>query len=437
MPELQVDGLVGMTHNYAGLSVGNVASISHGGAVSHPRAAAIQGIDKMSFLTLLGVHQAVMPPHCRPDVDTLRSLGFSGTDRDVIEQAHNRDPLLLSQVCSASAMWTANAATVTASADAADGTVHLTPANLVSKFHRALEPSQTSRTLRAMFPDPKRFTHHRPLPGADQFADEGAANHTRMYSDHASANIFVYGREARNASARAPRVFPARQTLEASQAIARTHGVRDPIFVQQTPEVIDAGVFHNDVISVGTASVLLYHERAFLDSERFLDELQSRFDRPLTLLRVTDSMLSVQDAVQTYLFNSQLLETREGLVLIAPKEASDHAAANDVLKYWVDGPSPIENVFIRDLRESMQNGGGPACLRLRVPLTEDELESVHPGVLLTPTLEDHLRAWVERWYPEELHVSDLADPLLAVQVQDGLSELTDLLGLGPIYGFQD
>lgn len=436
MRELQLDGLVGMTHNYAGLSTGNVASTHHRGAVSHPRAAAIQGIDKMAFVASLGVPQAVMPPHCRPEIDVLRAVGFDGDDAHVLELAHREDPAMLAQASSASAMWTANAATVTPSCDAADGTVHFTPANLVSKFHRAIEPPQTTRLLRAIFPDKSAFTHHDPLPQCEQFADEGAANHTRLSSDLGSVHLYVYGRIARDAKAPAPINFPARQTREASEAIARTHGVRSAMFAQQRPGVIDAGVFHNDVISVGTGSTLLLHEDAFVRTPDVLEQLSSILGESFTPLVVTNDMLAVSEAVSTYLFNSQLLETEGGLVLVAPHEAGEHPRARAVIDAWVDGDSPISAAHILNLRESMQNGGGPACLRLRVPLSEREFNLIAPGVQLDETLADQLRAWVNMWYPEDLHAAELADPALMRSTRDALQALTDLLKIGPVYPFQ-
>ena len=436
LTELQVDGLVGPTHNYAGLSSGNVASTSHGGAVSHPRAAALQGLEKMAFVASLGIEQAVMPPQPRPDLDMLRCLGIEGTDEQVLQRAHATDPTLLAQVSSASAMWTANAATVTPSPDAEDHRVHMTPANLRCKFHRAIEPPQTQRTLNAIFPDPSRFAIHDPLPAADQFGDEGAANHTRLATPSGTVHFFVYGRTARDAGGPAPKRFPARQTLEASQAVARRHGVTSTLFAQQHPDVIDAGVFHNDVISVGTAGTLLIHERALVNQSAVLDALHEKLGDGFAALIVSNDALSVDEAIRTYLFNSQLLETPRGLELVAPKAVDASDAAQQVVDAWVAGPSPIVAAHTIDVRESMQNGGGPACLRLRVPLTQDELASVHPGVRWSASLHATLTRWVERWYPESLEPAALADPLLAVTCRDALASLTGELDLGAIYPFQ-
>src|SRR5215475_8689569 len=109
--EINFDGLVGPTHHYAGLSSGNLASEGHAGEVSNPRAAALQGLEKMRFVAGLGVGQAILPPQPRPDIGLLRRLGFEGTDGAVLARARRSAPELLSAASSASAMWVANAAT--------------------------------------------------------------------------------------------------------------------------------------------------------------------------------------------------------------------------------------------------------------------------------------------------------------------------------------
>ena len=111
--EANADGLIGPTHNYAGLSPGNLASTANQGAVSNPRAAALEGLAKMRVLHELGVPQFVLAPHERPDVPFLRALGYAGRDADVLRQAWLDAPLVAAAAASASPMWAANAATVT------------------------------------------------------------------------------------------------------------------------------------------------------------------------------------------------------------------------------------------------------------------------------------------------------------------------------------
>jgi succinylarginine dihydrolase len=85
--EANFDGLVGPTHNYAGLSIGNVASLNNAKNTSNPKQAAKQGLQKMKSLSELGLVQGVLAPQERPDVYTLRRLGFTGTDSEVISKA--------------------------------------------------------------------------------------------------------------------------------------------------------------------------------------------------------------------------------------------------------------------------------------------------------------------------------------------------------------
>lgn len=444
--EMNFDGVVGPTHNYAGLSFGNVASESNTGSASRPRAAALQGLAKMRRLMELGLPQGVLPPQERPHLPTLRALGFSGSDAEVIAAAAKADPVLLAQVSSASCMWTANAATVGPSVDTADGRVHFTPANLRSMAHRFIEGPQTQRTLRAIFADERRFAVHPPLPAADAFGDEGAANHTRLFDDRdgaqpgAGVHLFVYGVHHADRGSARPGKFPARQTLEASRAVARLHGL-DParcVFALQNPGVIDQGVFHNDVIAVGNGRVLFYHEQAFADEAGVLARLRALVGEAFTPVKVRTVDVPVDVCVRTYLFNSQLVTLTDGsMALISPTESRDEARVRGVIDAVLADPAnPIRAVHFMDLRESMRNGGGPACLRLRVPLTAADLAGVSPGCVCTPAKLGELEAWVTRHYRETLTPKDLADPQLLRESRGALDELTRILGLGALYEFQ-
>lgn len=436
--EVQFDGLVGPTHNYGGLSPGNVASQIHGGQVSNPRAAARQGLAKMRFVRDLGVTQALLPPHDRPSIATLRTLGFIGSDEEVIASAGAGDGFHLRICSSASAMWTANAATVAPSCDARDGRVHLVPANLQQMFHRAIEPPTTTRILRAIFRDTRRFAVHEPLPGGGQFADEGAANHTRLETSRGAVHVFAWGRCAWGAFA-GPRRYPARQTREASAAIARLHGL-DParcVFPQQSPEGIDSGAFHTDVMAVGTGRYFLMHELAFVDDARFVEELRKLLGDELVVFRASKGELPPENAVAAYPFNSQLLAVDDGtMAIVAPEDARDDAHARAFLERVVSEGGPLWRLHFIDVRQSMQNGGGPACLRLRVPLNDEEVSALGGRVLVDDALHAELAAWVDKHYRDRLVPADLADPKLAREVMTGLDELTRILGIGAVYDFQ-
>ncbi len=437
--EVNFDGLVGLTHHYAGLSFGNEASTRHQHQVSNPKLAAQQGLLKMKALADAGFAQGVIPPHERPHLPMLRRLGFSGSDAQVLAKAGRQAPQLLSAVSSASAMWVANAATVSPSADSADGKAHFTVANLNNKFHRAIEAPTTGALLRAIFRDERYFAHHHALPQVALLGDEGAANHNRFGGDYGEPGVqlFVYGREEGHGGL-VPARYPARQTREASEAVARLHQL-DPartLFVQQNPAVIDQGVFHNDVIAVSNQRVLFCHQLAFLHQDKLLTDLSERVP-DFTPIVVPDNRVSVADAVATYLFNSQLLSRDDGtMLLVLPQEARQHVGVWRYLTELVESGGPVRELKVFDLRESMNNGGGPACLRLRVALNAIEQQAVNPAVMMNDRLFATLNQWVDRHYRDRLTQADLVDPQLLIEGREALDELTRLLDLGSVYPFQ-
>lgn len=436
--EVNFDGLVGPTHHYAGLSFGNQASTKHRLQLSNPKLAAKQGLLKMKALADAGFMQAVIPPQERPNIALLRQLGFSGSDEKIIETVASQAPWLLSSVSSASSMWVANAATVCPSADALDGKVHLTVANLNNKFHRASEAPTTEALLRAIFTDPSRFAIHSALPQVALFGDEGAANHNRLGGEYGQPGIqlFVYGREESGVAR--PERYPARQTLEASQAVARLNQVNPQqlVFARQNPAVIDCGVFHNDVIAVSNRQVLFCHEEAFVDQPALMATLHQRIPGFMPL-QVSTSEVSVDEAVATYLFNSQLLSKADGsMLLVLPQESQQHPRVWRYLTRLLEEDNPIGELKVFDLRESMANGGGPACLRLRVVLTEEERRKVNPAVMMNDELFNSLNRWVDRYYRDQLVQTDLADPQLLREGREALDNLTQILHLGSVYPFQ-
>jgi succinylarginine dihydrolase len=441
--EANFDGLVGPTHNYAGLSFGNVASQNNEKSVANPKAAAKQGLSKMKQLADLGFLQGVLPPQERPSLRLLRELGFSGNETRVIERAAKEAPELLAAASSASAMWTANAATVSPSADTSDGRVHFTPANLTSKLHRAIEHEATRRTLSAIFADDARFAVHAALPGTPALGDEGAANHTRFCAEYGARGVefFVYGRSEYRRGPE-PKRYPARQTFEASRAVAQRHGLDESatVYAQQRPDVIDAGVFHNDVIAVGNRETLFCHEHAFVEQSAVCDRLRAQLTTlgaAFHVIEVPDAEVSVSDAVSSYLFNSQLLTRPDGgQTLVVPQECRENPRVAAYLDRLAGAAGPIDDVRVFDLRESMKNGGGPACLRLRVVLNERERAAVTPGVWIDDTLFGRLNGWIDTHYRDRLAPSDLADPALLVESRTALDELTQILGLGSLYDFQ-
>jgi succinylarginine dihydrolase len=436
--EVNFDGLIGPTHNYSGLSYGNIASISNQGIVSSPQDAALQGLNKMKFLHDLGIKQGILPPHERPHIDTLKRLGINGSLSDILKEASEKHPHLFACISSSAAMWTANAATITPSTDSFDGKVHFTAANLSSKFHRSIEAPITSKVLQHIFADSALFTHHTPLPSGSAFSDEGAANHIRFCEHHNSPgyHLFVYGREGFNDHSKNLK-FPARQTFEASSAISRLHQIhsQNVFFAKQSKEAIDAGVFHNDVISTGNENLFLYHEQSFENKDLIIGELKKAIPFPMHFIKVLEKEISLKDSVSSYLFNSQLVTLKNNtMALIAPMQCKNNLS----VKRFLDGfdKSLISEIHYLDLTQSMLNGGGPACLRLRIVLNENELKATNQAILFDDKLYAVLTEWVKKHYRDRLSQKDLADIQLLDENYQALDELTTILNLGSIYDFQ-
>jgi succinylarginine dihydrolase len=408
--EINFDGIIGPSHNYAGLSFGNLASTRNTGQVSRPRAAALQGVDKMRANLKLGLAQGILVPHRRPDRQWLEALGTT------YEEA---EPRIATSAMSASAMWAANAATVSPAPDSADGKCHLTVANLKSMPHRSHEWPETLAQLEVAFGS-SAFTVHAPIPVA--FGDEGAANHMRLASGYGApgVEIFVYGVSGG--------AFPARQNIEASKAIARLHKLHPErtIFAQQSEDAIAAGAFHNDVVAVANRRVLFAHEKAFADRVRVVSECERLFPE-LELVEVPDSEVPLADAVSSYLFNAQLVSPPDGeTTLIVPGEARDTASVWSWLQRHIAGNGPIRRVEVVDVRQSMANGGGPACLRLRVV---GDPETVDPRFIVDEAKLERIAEVIESGWPEEIHADDLQDPKLVETIEAARASLFSALDL--------
>ena len=438
--EWQFDGLVGPTHNYAGLAMGNLAAAKNKGAISNPRAAALQGLKKMRFVRDLGMPQAFLPPHYRPALRQLKILGFNGSTASILEAASKQAPGLLASVFSSSFMWAANAATVSPFADTADGKLHLTAANLVSHYHRAIEAEFSAHSLKRIFHNENLFSIHNAITPTAVLGDEGAANHMRICLNHgdSATNIFVYGKSSEMTFE--TKKYPARQEEAASRAVARLHGLNDGecFYWQQSPQAIDNGVFHNDVIAMNTTSLMVIHEDALIPNHQ--NEMRNYFsDREeYSLYEISAQDLSIADSVSTYLFNSQLLEIApKKIALVLPSECENHAGIGRIVgRLKSDGV--LDQAHYLDVHESMKNGGGPACLRLRIVLNSEQSKAIHKGVVLTDEKYAALEQWITSYYRDRLQFDDFRDPQLLSELSAAYLKLEDILDMRNLYqGFMD
>ncbi len=424
LTEINIDGLVGPTHHFGGLGVGNLASREHANGVSRPRAAALEGLRKAALLDSLGIPQFIWLPPVRPRLELLQAVGFKGDRHSQIEAAFHTAPHLLSAAFSGAFMWAANSATVSASCDTFDGYLHFTPANLISSWHRSVEAGERRGDLQVLFVDCPKVSIHHALPSLVPLRDEGAANHMRV-SDPTGRygfDLFVSG-DGLCSAARPPDFFP-RQSRAACEAIARRHQLAPErtVFLQQHPAAISAGVFHNDVIATSHRNFLIYHQYAFVEDEAIFDALEVRFRHTagclLLRVRVTEQELPLHDAVRSYFFNSQIVTPGSSyrdrnpprMVLVCPAQCQEIESARRLIQRLIADPdNPLDAVHFVGLEQSMANGGGPACLRLRVPVTDEQVACLPERFRFSSRLHDQLTHSIETHYRETLELKDFLD----------------------------
>ena len=408
--EINFDGIVGPSHNYAGLSLGNIASASHKGNASYPRAAALQGIAKMRGNLERGLAQGFLLPLPRPNFGLLRDLAVGD----------ETNPALVAAAWSASSMWTANAATVSPAPDTGDGRCHLTPANLVTMLHRGQEWRDTQAQLKIAFGDQRHFAVHDAVPSS--FGDEGAANHMRFCNSHDApgVEVFVYGRPGGR--------FPARQHEQASRAVARLHGLepRRCVFIEQNPAAIEAGAFHNDVVAVANEKVLFTHDQAFADQIDAYEAIRAVFP-DLHVVEVPESQVTLEEAIRTYLFNAQLVTLPTGeMALVVPSECQESASVWSWCERMLASNGPIRHVIPVDVRQSMANGGGPACLRLRVVA---DPATVDARFMLDEAKAERIEAVIAQMWPETIQPDEIGTEALAAKVIEAREALLAVLSL--------
>ena len=433
---MNFDGLIGPTHNYSGLSDGNIASLKNSKKPSNPKKAALQGLEKMKILFDLGFPQGVFLPHERPHLGYLRSKGFKGDDKTIVSSAAKESRLVLNQAYSASSMWAANAATFSPSMDSNDCFAHITPANLISMNHRSIEAEFTYKQMNIIF-DKSNFKVHKVINKGEYFGDEGAANHLRISKTHLDKGlqIFVYGNEKNQRNSN----LIVRQSKTASEMVANLHQLDKENFMllKQSMKAISMGSFHNDIVSLATENVFIYHQDAFENSHEEIKQLKSKSGLSnLYLLEITNKEIPLEMLIKSYLLNSQLVTKKDGdMVLILPSEVNDYKECTNWL-YKIKDQTPIKELRYVDIKQSMMNGGGPACLRFKIVVNENEFNSINKNFLLNNELITQLENLIKDSYRESIEINDLEDPYLINESFEVLDELTQIFKTGSIYSFQ-
>jgi succinylarginine dihydrolase len=193
------------------------------------------------------------------------------------------------------------------------------------------------------------------------------------------------------------------------------------------------------VVAVSNGATLIFHEDACDDADAVIEALRRKLaarGAELLAAAARREALSLSEAVASYVFNSQLVTLPDGAAaLIAPAEAEASPRARAFVAEAM-AAGAFREVHYVDVRESMRNGGGPACLRLRVVLTGAERAALAGATLMDEARLDAVEALVRAHYRDRLDPADLVDPQLLEESRTFLDRLSALLGLGAIHDFQ-
>jgi succinylarginine dihydrolase len=144
-------------------------------------------------------------------------------------------------------------------------------------------------------------------------------------------------------------------------------------------------------------------------------------------VEVAAADVPLEDAIRSYLFNAQLVTLSDGeMALIVPGEARETPSVWGWIERHLAGNGPIRRVEVVDVRQSMANGGGPACLRLRVVA---DPASVDPRFLVDSDRIDRIAEVVARTWPDEIDHRDLQSAALIADIERARAALLETLGL--------
>jgi succinylarginine dihydrolase len=138
----------------------------------------------------------------------------------------------------------------------------------------------------------------------------------------------------------------------------------------------------------------------------------------------------IGDAIRSYLFNSQLVTPPDGaMTLVAPTECRETPSVAAWIERHLASNGAIRRVNFVDVRQSMANGGGPACLRLRVACDPAEVDT---RFLVDEAKLDRLAGLVAARWPEEIVSSEIQSAALIADIERARLSLLDLLGLSEL-----
>jgi succinylarginine dihydrolase len=179
-------------------------------------------------------------------------------------------------------------------------------------------------------------------------------------------------------------------------------------------------------VAVANEQLLFTHEQAFADKDAFYADLRAALPC-VDIIEVPASAVSLSDAIKSYLFNAQLVTLPDGgMALILPTEARDTPSVWTWLEQMIASNGPIRQLVPVDVRQSMANGGGPACLRLRVVADPADID---PRFLVDEAELDGIATIVSQYWPESIAPQDLSDTRLIARIEQSWLTLVDHLQL--------
>ena len=371
LKQVFIDTIPGPTNHFGGHAVGNIASMNSKNNILNPQKAALEWLEKVKKVAMIGGNQFVLPPQRRP-------------------LTHKKKTLTQSDI-SSSFIWMANAGLFIPRIDTQLENNQFIPANMKQSEHRNIEHPFHQYWLKKILKYSK-CNFHKIL----DINDEGSANSIRLWhkKNQCGVNIFVYGKP----NAR----YPIRQSKSSCEKIINITKPRHYILLEQTKEAIDAGVFHNDVIAFGFKNTIICHEKAFSNQKQELKKLKKIFtnslNAPLNIVEIANNSLSLNAAVKTYLFNSQVIEINNKFELICPIEVKENPNSYKITEKWVTN-GLFNKVHFVNIKSSLKNGGGPACLRLCLYLNDNEVKKIPTKFKLDKTKYKKISKIILEHYP--------------------------------------
>ena len=110
-------------------------------------------------------------------------------------------------------------------------------------------------------------------------------------------------------------------------------------------------------------------------------------------------------------------------------ETEHNAPARAFLDRLLAGNGPVHRVVPVDVRQSMANGGGPACLRLRVVA---DPATIDPRFLLDEAKAEIIERAIAGAWPEQIDTADIGKETLARAVVDARRVLLEAINLNAL-----